>query len=51
MCVNRHSWEASEGKKREVRHSSTPDLEKNHYFSILIHGVLREYSLYSFHPL
>lgn len=35
MCVNRLSWEASDGKKREDRHSSTPDFEKCHYFSTL----------------
>ncbi len=32
MCVNRLSWEASDGKKRARRHSSTPDFEKSEYF-------------------
>jgi hypothetical protein len=34
MCVDRLNWEASDGKKRLVLPSSTPDLEKSHYFAL-----------------
>jgi hypothetical protein len=32
MCVDHLSWEASDGKKRVVLPSSTPDLEKKPLF-------------------
>ena len=37
MCVDRLSWEASDGKKRVVLPSSTPDLEKKSlFFCVLV---------------
>jgi hypothetical protein len=36
MCVKRLSWEASDGKKRVVLPSSTPDLEKKSLFSCIL---------------
>jgi hypothetical protein len=35
MCVKHLSWEASDGKKREVPLSSIIDLKNSHYFSVL----------------
>lgn len=40
MCVNRLSWEASDGKKREEPTSSIPDFEKSHYFSVLYEFIV-----------
>ena len=36
MCASRQCWKASVGKKRVVLPSSTPDLEKIHFFCTLI---------------
>lgn len=36
MCVCRQCWIASDGKKRVVLPSSTPDLEKSHFFCALV---------------
>jgi hypothetical protein len=35
MCVNHLSWEASDGKKREVPLSSMLEFKKSIYFSVL----------------